>query len=205
MIDTSASALNILTNYVFLPMTFMAIFIFANLIMLNRMEGEYNIPKKKLWLLLACLAGLAVVIAYGTALETVKGLLLCLILTYASIADIDRHEVPDFIPVMILLVSFIGFDVSNLGSMLFGAVIVFTPQLTVAILNHNRYGGADIKISTALAFLLGAEKGLFAIILGLVIAVIAMIWHTRARKLPKNTAFPVVPFLALGGMLAYII
>ena len=205
VVTTSGDIFKTLTTYVFIPTALMTVFLFSALVMLNNMEDDYRFRNKKLWLLFVALAGLAVIVAYGTALETVKGFLLCLILLYASIADIDRHEVPDFIPVMIILTAFIGFDVSSLGSMLIGAAVVFVPQLAVVILKPNRYGGADIKISTAIAFLLGAEKGLFAIILGLVIAVIAMILHTRARKLPKSTPFPIVPFLAIGGMLAYII
>lgn len=205
VVNPSGNVLNTLTTYVFIPLAIMAVFMIANIIMMNCAEDEYELPKKKVLLLFPVFAGLATICACGVSLTAVKGLLLCMILIYASIADIEKHEVPDFLSVMILLIAFIGFDVANLPGMILGATAVFIPQLAIAMLKPNRYGGADIKFSTALAFLLGAEKGIFAIILGLVIAVIAMICIRRAKKLPKDTAFPIVPFIAFGGLVAFLL
>ena len=205
IIPTNAGVLSTLTDYVFVPLAIMAVFFLICLLMLNRMEKAYNIQKKKLWLLFATLAGIAVILTSGISLLAVKGLLLCLILVFASIADIDRREVPDFVPLMILLTAFIGFEIENLPGMIIGAAAVFVPQLAIAMLKPGTYGGADIKITTALAFLLGAERGVFGIVLGLAIAVIVMVILQNAKKLPRNTFFPLVPFFAVGGIIAYLI
>ena len=117
-----------------------------------------------------------------------------------------KHEVPDFISAMILILAFVGFDIANLPSMLLGAAVVFLPQMAVSILRPKRaIGGADIKISTALAFLLGAEKGIFALLAGMLCGVIVMLIVRKVRKETNREPFALVPFLSFGAMLAYMI
>ncbi|HPE95349.1 MAG TPA: prepilin peptidase, partial [Bacillota bacterium] len=70
---------------------------------------------------------------------------------------------------------------------------------------NKAVGGADIKISTAAAFLLGAEKGILALIIGMSIAVIVMLIVRKLKKADKSSPFPLVPFLSVGIMAAYII
>ena len=107
---------------------------------------------------------------------------------------------------MIAILAFVGFDASNLPSMIVGALVVFVPQLAVSVMRPSRaIGGADIKISTALAFLLGAEKGLCAMIIGLTAAVITMLIVRKVKKTGKGEAFPLVPFLAAGAMAVFMI
>ena len=90
--------------------------------------------------------------------------------------------------------------------MLIGAAVVFIPQLALAMLRPDRAcGGADLKISTALAFLLGAEKGLFALIVGMLLAVITMAIYNNVNEKDQSEAFPLVPFLWIGATLAYMI
>ena len=142
----------------------------------------------------------------STILAAVKGMILCMILMYASISDIWRREVPDYVWAMIAILAFVGFDASNLPSMIVGALVVFVPQLAVSVMRPSRaIGGADIKISTALAFLLGAEKGLCAMIIGLTAAVITMLIVRKVKKTGKGEAFPLVPFLAAGAMAVFMI
>ena len=62
-----------------------------------------------------------------------------------------------------------------------------------------------MKISAALGFLLGAEKGLFAVITGLLAAVIVMLIVRRIRKESNKEPFALVPFLGFGAMLAVMI
>ena len=135
-----------------------------------------------------------------------NGLILCAILLWASISDIGRHEVPDFITVLILVLAFVGFEPVNLPSMLVGVATVFLPQLTVSMLRRGRaVGGADIKISTAIAFLLGAEKGIFALLAGLLSGVIVMFIVRKVKKETNKEPFALVPFLSFGAMLAFMI
>ena len=107
---------------------------------------------------------------------------------------------------MILILAFVGFEITNLPSMLIGAAVVFLPQLAISVLRPQRaIGGADIKISTALAFLLGAEKGIFALITGMLAGVIIMLIVRKIRKETNREPFALVPFLSFGAMLAFLI
>jgi prepilin signal peptidase PulO-like enzyme (type II secretory pathway) len=107
---------------------------------------------------------------------------------------------------MIVILAFVGFDSGNLLSMIFGATAVFIPQLALAMMKPERaIGGADLKISTALAFLLGAQKGLFALIFGMLLAVITMAIYNKVNEKDQKEGFPLVPFLWMGATLAYMI
>ena len=88
--------------------------------------------------------------------------------------------------------------------MLVGAIVLFVPQLVVSMLRPERaVGGADMKISAVLGFLLGAEKGLFAVITGLTISVISMLIVRKIKKESNKEPFALVPFLSFGAMFAF--
>ena len=125
---------------------------------------------------------------------------------YASVRDIKTREVSDSISVMLLILGLVDTDIGKLPSMLFGALLVFLPQLISALINPSKaLGGADIKVSSSAAFLLGAQRGLFALIVGLTLAVIVMPIIGRIRKLPKDQPFPLIPFLSIGIVAGYFI
>ena len=105
-----------------------------------------------------------------------------------------------------LILGLVGITAGELPSMLLGMVLVFLPQYLSAIINPEKaLGGADIKLSSAAAFLLGAPSGLFALIVGLTLSVITVPIVRKVKKLPKNQTFPLVPFLAVGIIAAYLI
>ena len=133
------------------------------------------------------------------------GVLIALLL-YASIKDIRTREVPDSVSGMMLILGLVGITAGDLPSMLLGMTLVFLPQYIAAIINPAKaLGGADIKLSSTAAFLLGAPRGLFALIVGLTLSVITVPIVRKVKKLPKNQPFPLVPFLAVGIIAAYLI
>lgn len=155
---------------------------------------------------LSAVVGLILMLRFGVSLTTVKGMILTLLLLYASLSDFKKREVPDCISAMILILAFVGLEPSNLLSMLAGAAVVFIPQLATTMLTPNRpIGGADIKVSTALAFLLGAEKGIFALVVGMLLAVVITAISNKLNDRDQKQAFPLVPFLWIGATLAYMI
>ena len=167
----------------------------------NEKESIYFLPFS-----LSMIVGLTLLIVLGLTLLTVKGLILTSILLYASLSDMKTRSVPNSISVMIFILSLVGFEAENLPSMLIGAALVFIPQFTLAIVQPNRAcGGADLKISTALAFLLGAEKGIIALIVGMLLAVLVMTVYNQVNKKDFKEAFPLVPFLSVGAILTYLI
>jgi len=135
-----------------------------------------------------------------------KFLILLGILLYASIKDLQEHEVPNTVWKLITVLGLVNSSLRDLPSMLLGAALVFLAQIIPAVINTEKaMGGADIKISTACAFLLGAGRGLAAFIIGLTLFVIVVPILRRIRKLPKNEPFPMVPFLSVGTIIAYLI
>ena len=139
-------------------------------------------------------------------MAVLKFLILLGILLYASIKDLREHEVPDTVWKLIAVLGLVNTSLRDLPSMLLGAALVFLPQIIPAVINTEKaMGGADIKISTACAFLLGAGRGLAAFIIGLTLFVVIVPIIRRIRKLPKNEPFPMVPFLSVGTIAAYLI
>ena len=135
-----------------------------------------------------------------------KFLILLGILLYASIKDLREHEVPNTVWKLIAVLGLVNIGLRDLPSMILGAALVFFPQIIPAVINTEKaMGGADIKISTACAFLLGAGRGLAAFIIGLTLFVVIVPIIRRIRKLPKNEPFPMVPFLSVGTIAAYLI
>ena len=75
-----------------------------------------------------------------------------------------------------------------------------------AVINTEKaMGGADIKISTACAFLLGAGRGLAAFIIGLTLFVVIVPILRKVRHEENGEPFPMVPFLSVGTITAYLI
>lgn len=83
--------------------------------------------------------------------------------------------------------------------------MVFMPQYLTALLSRKALGGADIKLSVALAFLLGWERGLAALIAGLLGAVIVMSIIQTVRKKRKKQPFALIPFLSVAAMAVFFI
>lgn len=189
-----------------LALGLLSVFMLAAWIMLRITRKELNNPKTYLALPAFVNVEMILLIRFGPTLVAVKGLILCMILLWASLSDIARHEVPDSITVMILILAFVGFETGNLPSMLIGASAVFVPQMIVSVIRPGKaIGGADIKISTALAFLLGFEKGIFAMLIGMLSGVIFMVIVRKVRKEKSKDPFALVPFLSFGALLAYCI
>lgn len=155
-------------------------------------------------LLLSGLFSLGLFLRFGMTIWTVQGIVLFFILLYASCSDLTTHTMDDCLWVMVGILGLLS--VWNIGfpSMLTGALMVFVPQVLIALLPPQKaLGGADIKMSTALAFLLGWQKGLLALILGLLIAVIMMSIVRRTQK--KKQPFALIPFLSVAALAVFVI
>ena len=111
-------------------------------------------------------------IRYGIEITSLQGMFLSSLLIYASCSDLTRHEVDDYVWVTVLALSLCSLATEGIFSMLIGAFCVFVPQMAMAFLPPKKtLGGADIKLSTTLALLLGSWRGVGAYILGLLLAV----------------------------------
>lgn len=157
------------------------------------------------YLLLPAVVG-ALYIMGGFSMWTVKGIVLALILLYASVQDLSERQADDFLWVMLVVLSLVNFGDIGIGSMIFGAIAVIVPQMLVAMFaKKGGIGGADIKISTAAALSLGFYGGVIGYMIGLVFAIVFQIIYNKVKKQSNKEAFPLLPFLSTGLMIGYFI
>ena len=150
--------------------------------------------------------GIALYLVGGFTLWMVKGMVMALILLYASVQDLSTHEADDFLWVMLVILSLVNLGDVSISSMIFGALAVFVPQTAVAMFTKKGgIGGADIKLSTAAALSLGFYGGSIGYMIGLVFAVVFQTIYNKVKKQPNNEPFPLMPFLSAGLMIGYFI
>lgn len=142
----------------------------------------------------------------GFSMWTVKGIVLALILLYASVQDANEHQADEFLWVMLLILSLVNFGKVGVTSMVFGAFGVFIPQMAIAMFaKKGGIGGADIKLSTAAALSLGFYGGVIGYMIGLVFAIVFQTVYNKVKKQSNKEAFPLLPFLSTGLMIGYFI
>ena len=149
----------------------------------------------------------ALYLCHGLSVELLQGIFLMFVLLYASWSDLTSHTVDDYISVIILALGLVSISTLGIGSMLLGTAIVVLPQIIMALIpSCKRLGGADLKISAALAFLLGWERGIAAFILGLLLSVVFMSVYNKLSNLDKGEErpFALVPFLSVAAMVLFI-
>lgn len=166
----------------------------------------YNKESKKipLYHCISIILVSSLLIVFGWSIELLKGIFLLQILLYASVSDIQTHEVKDFISVLIFITGFIGVTLSDIPMMLFSGLAIGGVLLICAMVSGNRLGGADVKLSAACAFLLGFSKSIAGLVIGLFLAIICNIYFSHKNK-TKGKAFPLVPYLSIGFMAMYFI
>lgn len=143
------------------------------------------------------LAALVGFLRFGLSVTAVQGVFLACLLLYASCSDLTDHHMDDHIWVTVLALGLCSVGRFGIVSMLIGATMVFVPQMLVSLLGKgNTLGGADIKLSTALAFLLGWQRGLAALMAGLLAAVIVMAIVQKLNRKKRRQPFALIPFLA---------
>lgn len=136
---------------------------------------------------------------FGCTTMAVRGILFSLILLLASFSDIKSRECDDWLHVMIIIVAFVGFELSAIPSMLLSGFVISLLMILSIFIGKERIGGADIKFCIASSLVLGLKGSVIGLTLGLVLAILMNI------KRNKKEGFPLVPYLATGFMVAYFI
>lgn len=174
-------------------------------VVISKIPG-YNQESKKipLYHCISIILVSSLLIVFGWSIELLKGIILLQILLYASVSDIQTHEVKDFVSVLIFITGFIGVTLSDIPMMLFSGLVIGGMLLICAMVSGNRLGGADVKLSAACAFLLGFSKSIAGLVIGLFLAIICNIYFSHKNK-TKGKAFPLVPYLSIGFMAMYFI
>ena len=118
-------------------------------------------------------------------------------LLFAAEYDYATHTVPDYVPVLILMVGLLEVE---FAPALLGLVLVPLPFVVVALVKEGSIGGGDIKLMGACGFVLGVKRGYIALMLGLFLAVL---FQTAYAK-KEDKGFAMAPYLALGCLLAML-
>lgn len=185
---------------------FIGVSLLVCMLMTHIMQKQDLQTHSRLQLILAGAFSLALYLRFGCSMVAVQGMILFFILLYAACLDLTTHTMDDYLWVMVLILGLLSVSIVGLPSMLVGAAMVFVPQILIALLPpHKALGGADMKLSTALAFLLGWQKGLAALVLGLLSAVIVMLIVQKVNTKKKNQPFALIPFLSVGALLMFLI
>ncbi len=173
--------------------------------------GLHKVMKSKgykhnlaLTLSLSAAASLVMFIRYGMSVTLVQGMFLFFVLLYASVSDITNHEVDDHIWVTVLALGLVSVADVGISSMVIGAIMVFVPQILTSLIGKRSVGGADIKLTTALAFLLGWQRGLATLVVGMFLAIIVMGLSRLFRRDEEPGPFALIPFISIAAMVAFL-
>lgn len=136
--------------------------------------------------------------AFDNQVIVFKGFLYFQILIFASLYDLRRRIIPDYVHISIIIIGLINCDLAN---SIVGLVLVPLPYLLAAIIRSNSMGGGDIKLMGALGFILGTASGYIAGCVGLSLA----IFYAKVVIKDKYESIPLAPFLGIGGFLMFLI
>ena len=188
-------------------LTLLSVFLFVGISMLigtvltKVMKEKGYVTSTPITLTLTAVISLFLFGRFGLSVTAIQGVFLLFVLLYASFSDLTNHIVDDYVWIIVFALALLNIQTVGLTSMVTGALCVFIPQMAMALLPpHKTLGGADIKLSTALAFLLGWQRGLAAYIVGLLLAIIVMCIVNKVRKNKESKAFALVPFLSVAAM-----
>lgn len=191
---------------VLIALLFVGFSILVGWILTKVMKARGFISSMSSVLLLMIGYSIALFLRFGFSVTAVQGIFLLSLLIYASCSDVTRHEVDDHVWVTVLALSLCSLATEGIFSMLIGAFCVFVPQMAMAFLPPKKtLGGADIKLSTALALLLGSWRGVGAYIFGLLLAIVCITVYCKIKKRNSKKPFALVPYLSVGAMMMFLI
>lgn len=182
-----------------------AISITVGFLLHKRMKKQWLRTNKTVALLLSAFMAIALSIRFGLSIYTFQGLFLYYLLLYASASDLTDRRVADHLSVSVLALSLISVPTVGIISMLIGGTVSFAIQTGVSVFSGGRYGGADIKISSACVFLLGWSRGLIGLALGLLTGVLFTLIYNKIKKRSNSEGFALVPFISFGMMVAFFL
>ena len=183
----------------------MAASIISGLVLNKTLQKKFQMNQASVFILISISAMLILLFSFGYTILTVKGYIFSVLLLYASVSDIETMEVPDTIHIMIAITALIGITRVQVIPMILGFVLIPLPLIVASIIKKYSIGGADIKLMAASAFLLGFEKGLLALIIGLVLAIISIFIFRKIKRKETNSEFPLVPYLSIGCLIVYLL
>ena len=139
---------------------------------------------------------------FGLTAITLQGVILTLILITESYSDIKVRECDDWLHVMIVIAGFIGININLIPKMILSAMCIGGIMLFCALILDCNIGGADIKCATACTFLMGFNRGITGLVIGLFLGIVFNIFKSKEKK---KKGFPLIPYLTAGYLTAFIV
>lgn len=177
----------------------------ASKIVISKTPG-YEKGKKRysISLAMAFVAATVLVMRYGIQTFAVyKGIVFMLIMMYASLCDLYERKVANFVSVELLVLGFVETDVKRLAMSALAGVVFFVFMFITAMIANGKLGGADFKIISACAFVLGINRTAVGLVAGLISSVVITLILKKIRKSEDNS-LPLVPYLTAGFLSSYI-
>ncbi len=164
--------------------------------------------------LLACLCGYRTAGTVDNA-GMLKLLLGLCVLNVAAMTDIELMRIPNTL-VLILPLARILFlaseiltedaqTISGLISSVAGAVFCLVALLLVSVLSRGGLGLGDVKVMTALGFLLGFYTALYTLIFSCFASTAAAVLLLLTKKKTMKDAIPMGPFLYAGYVIVLLL
>jgi leader peptidase (prepilin peptidase)/N-methyltransferase len=146
----------------------------------------------------------AAYLRFGLSAMLIKALFLISVLLVISCIDLKHYIIPDKIIIFSLsggAVLVILFHDPAIVSALAGSVSSALFLLALALISHGGMGGGDIKLAAVIGLCLGWPSGLFAVILGCLLAGLSGLALVLTRVKSRKDAIPFAPFLSAGTLL----
>lgn len=177
----------------------------SKIILRKTPKYEKGAKQNKTLLIISAVLNITFVLLFGFHnLALIKASAFMMLLLYATASDIQDRSVHDCISLMILLLGFIYVNRRMLIENILVGVGFFIFFLVVAMIADGKFGGADMKIASASAFVLGLKSALAGTIIGLALSVIITL-ILRKKSKSEDKTLPLVPYLSCGFLLSYII
>lgn len=138
----------------------------------------------------------------GLELRVIQTIVLSALFCYISYSDIKTHKADNHLHIMVLIAAMIDIGGNQLPARAVASLTVGGGMLLISLIPGIVLGGADFKFSAVCAFLMSPEFYIFGICLGLFLALIS---NSPFIRKGAAQSYPLLPYLSLGMMLAFLI
>ena len=198
--------------------------LFLNQLIIKLPKYEFSITKYEgnssyfIVELISAILTTALYLKLGFSQDFFLMIILCYVLIVLSFIDFKYKAVPDYLLLLVLVLSFFATNFSIIESfknafLFSGAVVLLNFVVTFYIQNIKSrilkdetlkeqvaLGEGDIPIIAMIAVILGTTGGIFAIFLGAFFAIIPSIYSNIVKK---DIQTPFIPYLVLGFLTEY--
>ncbi|MFA5524057.1 MAG: prepilin peptidase [Tissierellales bacterium] len=150
---------------------------------------------------------------YGASIDFIFYSFIVSILIIISVIDYYHQIIPDVLVVFILILSICYKFTTiilckapfNLLDSILGLLIGGGLFLIIALVSKGGMGGGDIKLISALGFILGLKKTLLNILLSFIIGSTLSVLLLMFKKKGKKDAIPFGPFINIGFIISFLL